>query len=103
MAVGEGWSWELREGGNGKKLRLCSSQSGHEHVSQVSVRAVDPEDQREGNGHKGPGDALHTCKQAAAFGAGELLQLSVALQVVPGSELQQLIKQDDGQRDLQHH
>lgn len=81
----------------------CSSQSGPEHVGHVSVAAVDPEDQGEGQGHEGPGDALHACRQAAASGAGQLLQLFTGLQVVPGSKLQKLVQQDDGQRDLQHH
>ncbi len=75
-----------------EKLRLCSSQSGPEHVGHVSVGAVDPEDQREGNGHKGPGDALHTCRQEAAFGAGRLLQLFTGLQVVPGGKLEKLVQ-----------
>lgn len=76
---------------------MCSSQSGYEHVSQVSVRAVDPEDQREGNGHEGPGHALHTCKQGVAFRAGWLLQLPATIQVVPGSKLKELVEQDDRQ------
>lgn len=75
-----------------EKSRLCSSQSGPEHVGHVSVGAVDPEDQREGNGHEGPGDALHTCRQAAAFAAGRLLQFFTGLQVVPGGKLENLVK-----------
>lgn len=79
-------------GGGMKQLRLCSGQSGHEHVSHVSVRAVDPHNQWEGNGHEGPGDALHTCKQGAGFAAGRLLQLSTGLQVVPGSKLEHFVQ-----------
>lgn len=80
----DGWGW--------KKSRLCSSQSGPEHVGHVSVGAVDPEDQREGDGHEGPGDALHACRQAAAFGAAGLLQLFTRLQVVPGCKLEELVQ-----------
>lgn len=75
-----------------EKSRLCSNQSGHEHVGHVSVAAVDPEDQGESNGHEGPGDALHTCRQGAAFGAGRLLQLFTRLQVVPGGKLEQFVQ-----------
>lgn len=75
-----------------ERSRLCSSQSGPEHVGHVSVGAVDPEDQGEGKGHEGPGDALHTCRQAAAFGVGGLLQLFTGLQVVPGSKLKELVQ-----------
>lgn len=75
-----------------EKSRLCSSQSGPEHVGHVSVGAVDPEDQGEGNGHEGPGDALHACRQAAAFGAGGLLQVFTGLQVVPGGKLEELVQ-----------
>lgn len=81
---GSGWGME--------KSRLCSSQSGPEHVGHVSVAAVDPEDQGEGNGHKGPGDSLHTCRQGAAFGVGRLLQVFTGLQVVPGSKLEQFVQ-----------
>lgn len=91
---------EERDGGGG----LCSSQSGPEHVCHVSVGAVNPQHQREGEGHKGPGDALHASKQGAAFAAG-LLQLftRVVLHVVPGCQLQDLVQQEDGQGELQHH
>lgn len=85
MVVGVG-------GGEMEKSRLCSSQSGPEHVGHVSVGAVDPEDQGEGNGHEGPGDALHACRQAAAFGAGRLLQVFTGLQVVPGGKLEELVQ-----------
>ena len=78
----------------------CSSQSRPEHVGHVSVRAVDPQHQWDGEGHEGPGDALHACSEAAALG---LLLLFTGLQVVPGRELEQLVQQDDGQGDLQHH
>lgn len=81
-----GWRWGV------EKLRLCSSQSGPEHVGHVSVGAVDPEDQGEGNGHEGPGDSLHTCRQRAASGAGRLLQVFTRLQVVSGSKLEQLVQ-----------
>lgn len=92
---GRGVMWEMS--------RLCSSQSGPEHVGHVSVGAVDPEDQGEGNGHEGPGDSLHACRQAATSRAGRLLQFFTGLQVVPGCELKKLVQEDDGQRDLQHH
>lgn len=85
-------------GGQGmEKSRLCSSQSGPEHVGHVSVGAVDPEDQGEGNGHKRPGDALHACSEAAAFGAGRLLQFFTRLQVVPGGKLEELVQKNDRQ------
>lgn len=78
------------------------SQSGPQHGRHISVSAVDPQHQRQGDGHKGPGDALGTCRQRAAFG-GWLLQLFTKVQVVPGKKLKQLVQQDDWQGDLQHH
>lgn len=81
----------------------CSgSQSGPEHGRHVSVGAVDPQHQGQGDGHEGPGDAVGTCRQRTAF-AGWLLQLFTKVQVVPGQKLKQLIQEDDGQWDLQHH
>lgn len=83
-------------GGGGErkmeKSKLCSSQSGPEHVGHVSVGAVDPEDQGEGNGHEGPGDSLHTCRQEAAFGAGRFLQVFTRLQVISGSKFEHLVQ-----------
>lgn len=70
-----------------EKSKLCSSQSGPEHVGHVSVGAVDPKDQGEGHGYEGPGDALHTCRQAAAFASVRLLLFFTELQVVPGGKL----------------
>lgn len=78
------------------------SQSGPQHGGHVSVGAVDPQHQGQGEGHKGPGDALGACRQGAAS-AGRLLQLVTKVQVVPGDELEQLVQQDNGQRHLQHH
>lgn len=78
------------------------SQSGPQHGRHISVGAVDPQHQGQGDGHKGPGDALGTCTQGAAF-AGSLLRWFTPVQVVPGKKLEQLVQQDDGQRDLQHH
>lgn len=82
---------------------MCWSQSGPQHGRHVSVGAVDPQQKGQGDGHEGPGDALGTCGQRAAF-AGRLLQLFTKVQVVPpGHKLKQLVQQDDGQGDLQHH
>lgn len=78
------------------------SQSGPQHGGHVSVCAVDPQHQGQGDGHEGPGDALSACKQGAAS-AGRLLQLFTQLRVVPGGELEQLVQEDDGKGDLQHH
>lgn len=74
---------------------LCLGQSrGVEHLGQVSVSAVDPEHQGQGDGHKRPGDALRAGGQRAA--ALLLLQLLGRLQVVARGKLEQLIQQDDG-------
>lgn len=77
-------------------------QSGPQHGGHISVGAVDPQHQGQGDGHEGPGDALGACRQRVAF-AGRLLQLFTQVQVVPGCILEQLVQQDDGQGDLQHH
>lgn len=73
---------------------VCRSQSGPQYGGHVSVCAVDPQHQGQGNGHEGPGNALSACRQGAAS-LGRLLQLFTQLQVVPGGELQQLVQQDD--------
>lgn len=62
------------------------SQSGPQHGRHISVSAVDPQHQRQGDSHEGPGDALGTCRQRAAF-AGRLLQLFTKFQVVSGQKL----------------
>lgn len=77
------------------------SQSGPQHGGHVSVGAVDPQHQGQRHGHEGPGDALGACGQGAAF--GRLLRLFTEVHVVAGGILEQLVQQDDGQRDLQHH
>lgn len=78
------------------------SQSGPQDGGDVSVGAVDPQHQGQGDGHEGPGDARGACRQVAA-GAGWLLVAFTEIQVVPGRKLQQLVQQDDGEGDLQHH
>lgn len=78
------------------------SQSGPQDGRHVSVGAVDPQHQGQGDGHKGPGDSLGACRQRAAF-ACRLLQLFTEFQVVPGHKLKQLVQENDGHRDLQHH
>ncbi|KAG7222127.1 hypothetical protein INR49_016699 [Caranx melampygus] len=57
------------------------SQSGPQHGGHISVSAVDPQHQRQGDGHEGPGDAVSTCRQRAAF-TGRLLQLFTKVQSV---------------------
>lgn len=61
------------------------SQSGPQHGGHVSVGAVDPQHQGQGDGHEGPGDALGTCRQRAAF--GRLLHLFTEVHVVAGKIL----------------
>lgn len=78
------------------------SQSGPKHVRHVSVEAVDPHHQGEGDGHKGPGDPLHACRQGVAF-SGRIVPMFTRFQVVPGRKLKHLIQKDDRQGDLQHH
>lgn len=65
---------------------MCWYQSGPQHGGHISVGAVDPQHQGEGDGHEGPGDAFGACRQGAAF-AGWLLQLITEVQVVPGHKL----------------
>lgn len=65
---------------------MCWSQSGPQHDGHVSVGAVDPQHQGQGDGHEGPGDALGTCRQRAAF-ASRLLHRFTEVHVVPGGVL----------------
>ena len=78
----------------------AGSHSGPEHGGGVSVDAVNPHHQGEAEGHEGPRHALHACRQRASH---RLLQLFTRFLVVPGHELEDLVQQDDGQGDLQHH
>ena len=80
----------------------AGSHSGPKHGGGVSVDAVNPHHQGEADGHEGPGHALHACTQWAAL-SRRLVQLFTRFLIVPGHELEDLVQQDDGQGDLQHH
>lgn len=81
---------------------LCSDESGPEHFSQVSVDAVDPEHQGECDSHERPGDAIGAGAKRARVPRGRV-QFFTGFEVIPSCEFQELVQQDDGQGDFQHH
>lgn len=50
------------------KLPLQDFRSRKKHVTKVSVCAIKPNHQRQGQQHKRPGDPLGTCRQRTWFG-----------------------------------
>lgn len=78
-------------------------QSRPEHITKVSVCAVDPDHQGHNEQHKRPGNAIGACRQRAGGFGGRLHTLFTGFQVVSGHKLESLIHEDHRQGDFQHH
>lgn len=81
---------------------MQSCQSRPEHVTKVSVCAIDPDHQGHYEQHEGPGNPVGACRERAGFGA-TLHTLFTRFQVVAGYKLERLIHENHRQGDFQHH